>query len=375
MKNNQKTIEEIREKFNKYLSEIENQNLKEEFLIQDLEIVGQTMYYNGVELSKSAQKKIFDILRVKPSFVEYSTKMSPDEWDKFAKKLKQLRGGIKLIGQYNSSGEIQNVFVKNVNKKQKDDHNLEFYVNQICESLENSKKQYILDGINFEDNYVFDINLLDIESDIDIFGNAKDIWKGGTSFIFNPVSFQTTPYFSRLICSNGMRTKKEAFTSNIQQTKFNTNKIAKKIRDSILNNKKELNKTIIERANYLIKHNVSLLEFYNFRNIFTRDKENETLLNIARKYFDDKIFYKVYGENIKEKSRKWLSTADSGINAYKFFNLITWIASHRDKTNIESNFARNLQIEASEFFLSKKLDLVDVAKPINIKYPELVEMQ
>ena len=78
--------------------------------------------------------------------------------------------------------------------------------------------------------------------------------------------------------------------------------------------------------------------------------------------------------NIQEKSRKWKSTANSGINAYQFFNMLTYIASHPDKIIMDRSDRTDLQIAASNLLFKKQLDLEDVAQSAQVIYPVLPEM-
>lgn len=377
MENNKSTIDEIRNVSEAYLSKIENESFKEEFSIKSLKITGKSMFLNGVELTKNAQSKIFGILRVKPSFGKYSDTMSETEWASISDKLKDLQGDKRLIAQYKNEGmtSISNIFTKNPKKKHDDGQSLRSYFDNICDNLGNAPVSYDLEGIEFsEKTHMFDVSLLDRDTKIDIFGNAKDIWNGGHTFTFTPVSFNTRPYFSRLICTNGMRSRKHGFGANIQQASYNVEKISKIIQESIIDGTSKLHDLISASGQHLAQNNVSLSEFYAFRNMFLKDEDNGAALKIVSKYFDDSPIYKAYGMNLAEKSKKWKSTANTGINAYDFFNLLTWLGSHQSETGLTAEDSRVLQTKASEFFFKDNLDLEDIATPVTVNYPRLQAM-
>ena len=96
--------------------------------------------------------------------------------------------------------------------------------------------------------------------------------------------------------------------------------------------------------------------------------------DILAKYFDDAIFYDMYGENIKAKSQKWLATANSGINAYDMFNSITFLGSHPDEAKINHDDRVDLQIAATRLLFKESLDLEDVASPVKFTYPKNFSM-
>jgi len=92
------------------------------------------------------------------------------------------------------------------------------------------------------------------------------------------------------------------------------------------------------------------------------------------KFFNETPFYKAYGVNLEEKSKKWKSTANTGINAYDFFNMLTWIASHPEEVKMDKTDRINLQIQSSNLLFKNQLDLEDVATNVVVEYPRLVSM-
>jgi len=374
---NKDTIIKINEAAENILTKIENDSFKEEFSIKDLKFTGDSMSLNGTDLSGHAAKKVCNLLKIKSDFGKYSKSMTETEWNQIASKLKELQGDKTIIAQFKNEGKhvISNIFTKNPKKKHDDGHGLRSYFDMITGSLGDSSIAYDFNGLDFsEKTQTFDLSLLDRNVKIDTLNNGQDIWNGGTSFTFNPVAFKSSPFFERLICTNGMRSTKHGFGANIQQSKYNINKIASTIGDAIKNGTANLNEMISASAQHLLTNNISLREFYQFRNIFLANEDNPSYLKLATKFFDDSPIYKAYGMNLAEKSNKWKSTANTGINAYDFFNLITWIASHQKQTGITDEESRSLQIKASELFFKDNLDLEDIATPVTIDYPRIHEM-
>lgn len=376
MGNNKETIQKIRRESEQILDKIENDSFKVEYPIKDLRFTGKEMTIKGTPLSKSASNKICNMLRIKSSFGKYYDKMSETEWNKISEKLKDLNGDTTIIAQYKEGGSvISNIFSKNTKKKHDDGQGLRSYFDTICTSLDKSDIGYEFSGLDFDErSHTFDLSMLNRDAKIDIFGDGGDIWNGGNSFTFTPISFSTKPFFERLICTNGMRSRKHGFGTNVSQAKYNVNSISNAINKAITEGTANLNDIITASGQHLANNNVSLGEFYNFRNHFLRDEDNPNFLKIATNYFNDSPIYKAYGMNLAEKSRKWKSTANTGINAYDFFNLLTWIASHQKQTGITDEEARVLQIKASEFFFKENLDLEDIATPVTVNYPRIHEM-
>ena len=132
--------------------------------------------------------------------------------------------------------------------------------------------------------------------------------------------------------------------------------------------------TLKKSIHHLKNNNVSLGEFYYYRKQLESKNQDGEYDDILAKYFDDAIFYDMYGENIKAKSQKWLATANSGINAYDMFNSITFLGSHPDEAKINHDDRVDLQIAATRLLFKESLDLEDVASPVKFTYPKNFSM-
>lgn len=374
--NNLETIQEIREKTETILNKVENETLQEDFKLGDISITDEKIYLNSKELEGKAKRKILNILKVKKNFSDYAKSMSETDWRSVSHKLKSTQGDTPLIAQFDDNGKITNILSKNVNKKKPDNLRLRSYIDMTCEALAETENQYRLDDLIFmPENHRFDVTLLNPSIDIDIFKNGNDIWHGGQSLTFNEVGFRTNPFFERLVCSNGMRAKDYGFVASVHQSKFNIAKIADEIRKAINIDGQYYMDMIISASNHLSKNQTSIAEFESFKQFFVkRMEENPSYYKIIDKFFNDKPFYKSYGINIAEKSRKWKSTANSGVNAYDFFNMLTWIASHEKESGILSKDAIDLQLATSNYLFKKEMDLEDIASHVNVEYPRIIEM-
>jgi hypothetical protein len=70
---------------------------------------------------------------------------------------------------------------------------------------------------------------------------------------------------------------------------------------------------------------------------------------------------RAYGCIVSEMPDLWKITADSGKNAYDFFNDLTYIASHPDEAVMTNRERMDVQIKASDLLFKKDLDLELVA--------------
>ena len=371
--NNLKTIEQIREQSESAMKLLSNRTHMH-FKVADVDFDGGLVNLNGIAIEGKPLSTVMGAFKAKKEFTAFSHKMLPEDWDSIAQKLKETEGETKMIARVirdeDGKETISSIFKENETKKFGDsDVNYENYLNWICDSLGRSESNFTLNGFKFnERKSEFGITLLG-DSEFNAFDSGKDFWKSGQNFTFNSVSFKAAPFFERLVCSNGNIVKEHGFNTWINQAKFNTEKIKSVIAKSIEENDNSIERILTENINHVKQYNVSLGEFFNYRNFFaSKDGKYDS---IVEKYFNDRPFYQAYGENIDAKSAKWKSTADTGINAYNFFNMLTYLASHPNEFKLTADDQFDLQVKASNLLFKKELDLEDIATNVRIEYPVL----
>ena len=377
MANNQTVIDQLRVLSEETLNQLGNRTFTE-FKIKDIEF-DQGLSLRGTPIRGKAAEKVLSTLRVKKNFSDMVHKMTPEDWGQVSYKLKQAEGETKLYGALVGEGaeeEIVRVYDANEHKKRSDDEvSYENYFNWICDSLSESEKHYILKDFHYNTKKdIFNLTLVENDTELDVFGTGIDMWKTGQRFTFTGLSYNYSPFFERLVCSNGNVARQYGFGTNISKQRYNNKKIEDSIRKSIVNRSGDTPIILSKAVEHLKANNISLAEFYAYQRFFSSRNENGRYDGILSTYFDEKPFYKAYGVNIEEKSNKWKSTANSGINAYDFFNHLTYLASHPEKVKMDHNDRLQLQINASNLLFKKELDMEDIAGPANVEYARMVSM-
>lgn len=374
--NNLKTIEEIKRKAAPALESLSNRTHMH-FKVGDINFEGGLVDLNGIPIQGKPLSAVMGAFKAKKEFTAFSHKMAPEDWDSMAQKLKASEGETKMIARIIKNDEgneiISSIVPENDKKKFSDaDVNYENYINWINESLGNSETNFTLNDFRFDEKKsIFNITLLN-DSEFNAFDTrGKDLWKSGQRFTLSSTSFDASPFFERLVCSNGNTAKQYGFNTWISQAQFNTDKIRKVITKSIEENDSSVQRILSDSVQHIKQYNVSLAEFYQYRNFFANKNNEGAYDSIIEKYFNDRPFFKAYGENIEKKSQKWKSTADTGINSFHFFNQLTWLASHPDLVRMKDEDQLNLQIQASNLLFKRELDLEDIASATKIDYPVL----
>jgi len=375
--NNQETIQKIEETVNPIIERMGDRKMTS-FQIKDLDI-DNGIFLNEMPIRGKALGTVMSTLKVRNNFTEFANKMAPQDWDMVSKKLKSAEAETKLFAKVvkddNGNEEIVHVYKHNESKKISDDASIPQYFNWIKDSLGNSESEYSLKSLNFNSKTdMFDLVLLNETNRVDVFGTDLDVWKMGDRFTFSGLRFDYAPFFERLVCSNGNTAYQYGFGANIAHAKFNNKRIQGVIEKNLMFANEGLPEQLSQAVQHLKNNNVSIAEFEQFRKFFESRNENEKYDALLHRFFNDQHFYKAYGLNIAEKSRKWKTTANTGINAYDFFNMLTYIASHPQDVRMDREHRRELQLQASNILFKKELDLEDIATNVNVEYPRIAAM-
>jgi hypothetical protein len=371
---NIETVEQIEQKVKEAIAHDPFVKDIEKFNLKDISI-NDTLMLGKRELNDKSIKRILDILNVKPAFTEYKKSMSEKDWQLVANRIKEAKGDLYLYGEMTGDSKVNNIFGVNPNKKSPDDStNSLSVIEKITEELKTSDYDFSLENFSFnKENYLFDIGLKNNSCQLDVL--PGDTWKVGSKFTFNSLQFKHTPYFERLICSNGMLGQQLGFRSDISKSTFNNDKLGGIINKAIKNINESHLKLLEEHAETLKNVNLSVGEFLTYRSWFTKGNRGEYCDNLVNKYFTLEPLYKAYGGPVNEKSWAWKKSADTGINAYDFLNLLTWIGSHTKESGLEKQDATDLQIMASSLYFNKAFDMREIAPKVNVSYPRFAEMQ
>lgn len=376
---NEGVIEDILSNANPILENLNNREIVQ-FQIKEIEL-GERISLRGIPIVGKAIGTIFYALKVRPNFTEFASKMSTSDFNLISQKLKSAEAETKMYAKIvkNDKGnpEIVQCYYHNDKKTQADTAGLSTYFDWMVDSLKNSEKDYALKQFNFNSKKeTFDIILLDetTENKIDAFGTGLDLWKMGDRFEFNSLKFDYAPFLERLSCTNGNTALEYGFAADISHSKFNNRRLESVIHKALGFKNEDLPLILQNATNHLRQNNISMSEFYQYRKFFENLNDDGIYTGLINNYFDDKPFYQSYGVDINSKSSKWKSTANTGINAYDFFNMLTYIASHPKEVRMDREHRTNLQIKASNLLFKKELDLEDIASSVKVDYPRLAAM-
>lgn len=377
------------------------------YTAHDIDVNVDTITINGSKITKKAQNKILKYLGLAPTYKNVSSKMDPVDWiniaDKFcdvlsstnfyASSTSRFEAPTTEFDENGNPSEVKEVFEIDEVLLPSSKHDpskmaslLETMSEQTADSYTNTVVDFLISKISQHDSEIkLHKNTTDLKNKgsvilnfsiedykINVFSSGIDEWTKGVSLNFNKHEFEMNPFFNRLVCTNGATSPVYGFSTNVHKNNFTTSKIEKTISNGF-NNNLILDAILFERIKDMQDFNLSVSELHDFAEVFIEEIEKEDFSKntYLGKMFDDSYLTVAYGMPISDMPAKVKTTADSGKNAYRFFNDITWLASHREESKISSNLCRKLQIHAGNFLFKKQFDMSQIApKPTftNINY-------
>lgn len=302
---------------------------------------GQSFLWGDNKVEDTALKDLLNIFSIKDTLIS-EIKDDKDQWEPLHRCLSNIKNDRAVTAIRNTiNGESRIIrFLDSVTEEEAP-LNLDKGINLIGAYLGTQGDNIKIQNFGFNHHTLqIEAQFRNLESIVDVFNDGSDLWNTGFGLYYGETKSQILPYFLRTICTNGMMATHMAsqryFESReFKQTSFNKliNKVVGEDLISVARNNSER----------LRGNKASLRELFNARNILLGESKE-----LADTYFNDEQVKEAYkSEKLKSKNSRWLSTANSNINSYDFFNNITHCVSHQkisDVTRIQLNTA------ASEIF-------------------------
>ena len=171
--------------------------------VENIEKKGNEFSYNGNRLAPQSLKSLLGVLGVNEQLVK-EIKDDSSQWEPLHTALTNIKKNVRVTAvRSGSNNEITNIFNRTIKEERPVDLSnglryTEEYLRQNDTDLE--LKDFYFDPSNLS----ISINFKNPATDIDVFGDGKDMWKGGFGMNFSVNKSQFYPYLLRLVCSNGM---------------------------------------------------------------------------------------------------------------------------------------------------------------------------
>lgn len=302
---------------------------------------GKNFFWNNDKVEESALKDLLNVFSIKNSLLD-EIKDDRDQWEPLHRCLSNIKNDRAITAIRNTiDGNSRIVRFQDTPIEEESPLNLDKGFNLIGTYLESQKDNVKLQNLGFNHlTLQIEAQFRDEECIADVFGDGSDLWNTGFGLYFGEVKSNVLPFFLRQVCTNGMMATHMASQRYLESREFKQSSFNKLINKVV---GEDLINVARKNSERLRGNKTSLRELFNARSILLGESKE-----LADTYFNDEAIKEVYkDEKLKTKNSRWLSTANSNINSYDFFNNLTHCVSHQkinDATRIQLNTA------ASEIF-------------------------
>jgi len=292
--------------------------------LSNIRKVGANFYDGTTMVSSTALNDLLNIFSIKNDLLS-EIKSDDDQWVPLQKTLANIKNDrtvTSIVHKDDDNTFITRIFKDTLEEEQ--DLNLARGIELIKSYMDANGKDLKIHGMFFNTKTLqIETQVRNLRKKIDVFSNGVDNWNSGFNINFGENRTVVSPFFLRLICTNGMTA-----TEMLAQRFISSEKIKQDSFNKLVNKTVDEDFTFVvnENCNRLKESNISLNEFFGARDTlqgFSKD--------LTKNYFDDTEIQEAYKPyKIKYKNKKWLSTANSNINGYDFFNSLTHCTSHQE---------------------------------------------
>jgi hypothetical protein len=322
--------------------------------LKNIQKRGREFTANGNRLGDLSMKNLLGVLGVKEELVN-EIKDDASQWEPLHDALSNIKEDKTVTAVVNNREKyITRIFPAAIKDEKPID--LTNGLRWTEEFLKNTSSNLELRGMHFDPtNICINIDFKNPDNDIDVFGDGKDMWKGGFGMSFGLNKFQAYPFFLRLICSNGMQAI-HRMSQRFVNSEDLTQKTFEKQIVRFLGNE-EHREEVVKNCTRLRNSNASLREFYSARHSI-ENYDTELAKSICSD-LDIKKRYEEIGINVNKQNSRWMATANSNVNAYDLFNTLTHVATHTVK---DEDIAMRMELNrlASDLFF-KGPDFASIA--------------
>ena len=306
---------------------------------------GNRFFNRDTELSSNSLDSLLGVLGVKSSLVE-DIQDDENQWGPLHSALSNIRSNRVVTAVKNiQNNTITDIYNSPLTAEKPVDltNGLRFTE----EFLRTTESNLELRNFQFNPaNLSINIDFMNPDADIDVFGDGKDFWKSGFGVSFSPNKTQTYPFFLRLVCSNGMMAIHRMKQRFVNSEDLTQKTFLHQVQQYLGNDR---NSEVQLACTRLRNNNASLRELYAARSIMEKHDKDA-----ARTIFNDEEVIKRYasvGVDIKKQNKRWLSSANSNVNSYDLFNTLTHTATH-SSADVEIATRMELNRLASDMFFS-----------------------
>lgn len=358
-------IENLQNEVQEY-NNVYSARMRNSFTFSDIEFDEKELFIQGYAVNSKAKAQLLNTFKIKSQFTSNENrKLLDSQVDNVISKIKSLNIGNRLFCEFDDLRNpkmVERIWLGKHSADSENYPNLNSYFNSIKGNLEASQLSFDADVIKLDEKKGrVNISLLtDRHFNVgDDNGPSIDTWKNGVNFEFDSYQSNIAPYYSRLVCSNGMIKRNEMQFIKLDHSKYNEEKIERLSRGFLvdgkfLDNEMELR----DQCKKAQRTDMSIDEFlYCVKAIPEKlaERNDEVSNRFKLDYLID-----AYGE-FEKNSQRWKQSATIDRKIYDVVNDMTWIASRPDEYNLNGEEEVAIKVAASNILMAKEFCMESLA--------------
>jgi|LakMenEpi03Aug12_release.lakeMendotaPanAssembly.Ray.scaffolds.fasta_scaffold11211_10 hypothetical protein len=331
--------------------------------IDSVALADSGIYVDNMPMNEKAISKMLYRMQLTNKFIDYKNQVDSVDFKTVFDNIVRWNQGKQIITRSNGT-TVSDVFFYRGEEGFNPQNRLELIIDgvhgklsEMSDDIEIHKFEMDLSRKNIK------FSTVDPTTKFNAIGS--DEWVLGSILSIGLTEAFASPYYGRLICTNGMVDGIKMRKTSISGKGYTESAISQMISKGV-NLKKLVGDHIKEVSSAATGCDASLSEYLSFRKIMSEGLTDE------QKHLSDMLFPLDHiedaygGKEVFDQNDQWKSTAKSGATVYELLNDITKWTTH-DKTVNNQTMKDRLNEKASTWFIKGKWHNRNVAPNVSVR--------
>lgn len=333
--------------------------------IGSVSLTDEGIYIDNIPLGEKAISKMLYRMQLTNKFIDYKNEVGQNNFTSVFNDIISWNRGKQIVTRSNGS-VISDVFFYRGDEEFNANNRLEMIIDGVQNKLSSME-----DGIEIHkfdiDVHNKNIKFSTVDPTTKFNAIGSDEWVLGSILSIGLAEAFASPYYGRLICTNGMVDGIKMRKSSISGKGYTESAISQMISKGT-NLKKLAGDHIKEVSASAVRCEVSLSEYLTLRKVMMsgllEDQKEHADLLFPLHHIEDAYG----GKEIFENNDQWKRTAKAGLTVYELLNDITKWTTHNKSVNNPA-MKNRLNEKASTWFMKGQWDNRNIAPNVDVKRP------
>lgn len=331
--------------------------------IDSVSLKDSGIYIDDMSLDKKAVSKMLYRMQLTNKFIDYQDQVEKGNFKTVFENIIQWNKGKQIVSRTNN-GRVSDVFFYRGDESFNASGRLAMIIDGVQNRLSQISDEMEIHGFNI-DTFNKSIKFSTVDPSTKFNAIGSDEWVLGSVLNIALTEAFASPYYGRLICTNGMVDGIKMRKVSLSGKGYNEDSISQ-----IINKGTSLKKLASDHIKQVSKQavncEVSLSEYLSLRKIMVEGLKED------QEYIGDLLFPLSHiedaygGKSIFEQNDQWKRTAKTGCTVYELLNDITKWTTH-DRTVSNQVMKNTLNEKASTWFMKGEWHNVNIAPNVEVR--------